>query len=144
MEMSVQLPALGRQVAPPAFSDAPDIGHRAPMSGNVGSTCRPPAASCTSRIFRCIGYWLSGTDEWKCRSNLPPACGKLHLPHFPMEWARFEWASSNPPKPRRQSVPIPPPSPKGGVIIIPFRVLDIGCRIADLLGGMLASGGLIS
>ena len=82
--MSVQLGTRRRQVEPAAFSDASDIGHRAPMNGNVGATCRPPAASCTSRIFRCIGYWLSGTDEWKCRCNLPPAGGKLHLPHFPM------------------------------------------------------------
>ena len=25
-----------------------------------------------------------GTDEWKCRCNLPPAGGKLHLPYFSM------------------------------------------------------------
>ena len=82
--MSVLLAARRRQVAPPTSSDASDIGYRAPMNGKVGATCRPPAASCTSRIFRCIRYWLSGTDEWKCRCNLPPAGGKLHLAHFPM------------------------------------------------------------
>ena len=32
-----------------------------------------------------IGYRLSGTvDEWKCRCNLPPGGGKLHLPHLPI------------------------------------------------------------
>ena len=54
------------------------------MSGNVGATCRLWAASCNSRICPCIGSWQPGTDEWKCRCNLPPAGGKLHLPHFPM------------------------------------------------------------
>ena len=34
--MSVQLAARRRQVAPPAFSDAPDIGYRAPFSVRTG------------------------------------------------------------------------------------------------------------
>jgi len=25
-----------------------------------------------------------GTEGWKCRCNLPPSGGKLHLPHFPI------------------------------------------------------------
>ena len=39
------------------------------ISGNVGATCRPPAASCTSRTFRCIGYRVSDPGPvrgWTC------------------------------------------------------------------------------
>ena len=32
----------------------------------------------------------SGIDEWKSLCNLPPAGGKLHLPHFTMN-GRSRW-----------------------------------------------------
>ncbi len=54
----MQLAARRRQVAPPVFSDASDIGHRPPMSGNVGAIWRSRAASCTSSFSDAsdIGY----------------------------------------------------------------------------------------
>ena len=39
----------------------------ASMGGEVGATCRPPAASCASGVYR-----LLGTDAWKSRCNLQP------------------------------------------------------------------------
>ena len=40
-------------VAPPAFTD-----YWTPMNGNVAAFCRPPAASCTSGIYRLLGIGI--------------------------------------------------------------------------------------
>ena len=74
MEKSVQLAALRRRDAPPAFTD-----YWALMNGKVGATYHPLAASCTSGVYR-----LFGTDGWTSRCNLPPSGGKLHLRHLPI------------------------------------------------------------
>ena len=59
VEKSVQLAALQRM----------PINYWAPMNGKVGATCRPPAASCTSGVYR-----LFGIDGWFGRSTCgPPA-----------------------------------------------------------------------
>ena len=60
--------ALHLKIAPLAFTD-----YWPPMIGIVVATSRPPAASCTSGVYRSLG-----TDEWNSRCNLPPG-GKLHL-----------------------------------------------------------------
>ena len=86
--MSVQLAARRRQVAPPAFTDTDRIsaiGHRTDEWKRRCNLQLFGAASCTSGIFTMIGYRLSGTvDARKCRCNLPPGGGKLHLRHLTM------------------------------------------------------------
>ena len=58
LDKSVRLAAIRGQVAPPAFTD-----YWAPMNGQVCASCRPPAASCTSNIYRLLGYLLKLFDS---------------------------------------------------------------------------------
>ena len=83
------------------------------MSGKVGAISRPPAEKLHRPRFtmdwafpmngrpdglgvpdewafpsNAMAFPSNGrSDEWKGRRNLPPAGGKLHLPHFTDEWA---------------------------------------------------------
>ena len=56
----------------------------ASMNGEVGATCRPLAASCTSGVYR---YRILGIDDWKSRCNLLP-CLQVAPPAFAALFAR--------------------------------------------------------
>ena len=77
----------------------------APISGNVGATCRPPAASCTSRIFRWNGQGLNGQVHKWGRPPSPPQAGE----------GRTKYPT--PPQTSPTERAHPPPRPKGGLLL---------------------------